>query len=430
MTFSRRTLLASAAASLGLAGLGMPRLGRAASSGAKHLIVVKALGGWDVSYCLDPKLGLPDVDGPELDEDPLEPLDREAIQTFDGIPVMVNGFKRPSVTGFFDRWGDRTRVLNGLWVGSIAHDPCRVRMLTGTRTAVSPDTVAITASTLGRQRPIPYMDLSGSGFYGELAALTGQTGFTNQLKFLLDRTQRLPGDGVVYPQFLTRPDDDTAVAAWLRSREDAHVDRRVRSARSVARMDDWFEAQTRAAALRAEGDAFAASLDRGRSVSFDRQVQLAVQLIEGGLSHSVGIDTGRSWDTHQRNSDQHALFEELFAGLDSLMTLLDAAGLGDDTQIVVLSEMTRTPKLNSDAGKDHWPSTSAMLIGGDIRQGAVLGGTNDLLEALPVDLVTGTVDVAGTLPRYDHFAAGLLGALGVDSEPWFGDLPAYGGLVA
>ena len=97
--------------------------------------------------------------------------------------------------------------------------------------------------------------------------------------------------------------------------------------------------------------------------------------------------------------------------------------------VAVLSEMSRTPKRNDALGKDHWPHTSALLLGGPVRGGRVLGATDGLQESLPMDLATGAVDPAGTLLRYDNLAAGLLAMLDVDPGPWLpGSEPFLGAL--
>ena len=108
------------------------------------------------------------------------------------------------------------------------------------------------------------------------------------------------------------------------------------------------------------------------------------------------------------------LHEEFFAGLHTLMDALAGAKLLGDTVVVVASEMGRTPRLNSAEGKDHWPVTSALVLGAGVRGGQVIGATTDALDAAPVDFDTGAVDEAGRPIAYADFAAGLLQHLGVD----------------
>ena len=127
----RDLLLSGAAASL----LPARALGAGANAGrAEHLVVLFANGGWDVTFSIDPKPrvdGGP-VDGPWLDESQ-NPADREEPRVLKGIPVQCNDYKRPAVTAFFEKFGDRACVVNGIWTGTIVHQPSRIRILTGTQ---------------------------------------------------------------------------------------------------------------------------------------------------------------------------------------------------------------------------------------------------------------------------------------------------------
>ena len=102
------------------------------------------------------------------------------------------------------------------------------------------------------------------------------------------------------------------------------------------------------------------------------------------------------------------------------------------TTVVVMSEMGRTPRLNGPAptgGKDHWPVTSAMVLGAGVRPG-VYGGTNDKLNGLNVDLVGGKVMEGGHPLRYDNFAAGVLQLIGITSTDWLPDALPMQGFIA
>lgn len=428
---TRRQLLAGSAAAL----VARPWLGRAVAdaAGPTHLIVVTALGGWDVSFALDPKPGSRRVHGPELDEDRSNADDREEVQTFSGIPVMTNPHKRPAQARFFERWASRTLVINGVHTGTIAHEECRVRMLTGALTADHADLAAITGATLGAALPVPYMDVGGSGYTGPLAALSGRAGLNGQLAQLLERGRQLKGPrGLDYPQYAPRGADEDAIEAWLASADARFAAEMSGWGTGAARVDDLLEARQRAQALLAGGSRLANGLDRARGLFETNRLtagaDIALELLTSGVAHTVNLDTGSGWDTHTDNTDQHGFWQKLFDGLDHLLTSLQDASLLDRTAVLVLSEMGRTPLQNGNGGKDHWPVTSAMLLGGPVAGGRVIGATDDGMEALPVDLATGEPDPAGLIPRYDHLAAGVLSLLDVDPAPWLGAVPALGGL--
>jgi len=68
-------------------------------------------------------------------------------------------------------------------------------------------------------------------------------------------------------------------------------------------------------------------------------------------------------------------------GLSALIQDLHDRGLLDDIAVVAWGEFGRTPKINSNAGRDHWPNVgNALLAGGGMRCGQVLGSTNRLGE--------------------------------------------------
>jgi uncharacterized protein (DUF1501 family) len=68
-------------------------------------------------------------------------------------------------------------------------------------------------------------------------------------------------------------------------------------------------------------------------------------------------------------------------GVSALVEDLHARGMDKDVTVVVWGEFGRTPKINKDGGRDHWPQVScALLAGGGMRTGQVIGATNRLGE--------------------------------------------------
>jgi uncharacterized protein (DUF1501 family) len=102
----------------------------------------------------------------------------------------------------------------------------------------------------------------------------------------------------------------------------------------------------------------------------------------------------------------------------------------DDTVIAVISEMGRTPQLNSGGGKDHWPVTSSMVIGPGIAGGRAYGGTSSTGEAELCDFATGQVSSSGRSIEPKHFAAGVLAACGVDPADHLPEAEAFDAFVA
>ena len=107
---------------------------------------------------------------------------------------------------------------------------------------------------------------------------------------------------------------------------------------------------------------------------------MARRLVEAGV-RCVTLSYGR-WDSHGKNFDlvrDHG--SKLDRGLSALIEDLDARGMLNDVTVIAWGEFGRTPRINKDAGRDHWPQVScALLAGGGMKTGQVVGATNRLGE--------------------------------------------------
>ena len=126
------------------------------------------------------------------------------------------------------------------------------------------------------------------------------------------------------------------------------------------------------------------------------QFLMARRLVEAG-ARCVTIAFGR-WDYHSDNFGQcRERLPKLDTALSALIEDLHARGLDKDVSVVVWGEFGRTPKINKDAGRDHWPPVScALLAGGGMRTGQVIGPTNRLGE-VPKDRPVTFQNVFATL---------------------------------
>lgn len=122
------------------------------------------------------------------------------------------------------------------------------------------------------------------------------------------------------------------------------------------------------------------------------QFLLARRVIEAG-ARCVTISFSRwpfgrmavddyNWDWHKNCfSEGRATLPMFDLGLSTLIKDLDERGLLDDVAVVSWGEFGRTPKINSNAGRDHWPGVAgALLAGGGLRGGQVIGSSNRLAE--------------------------------------------------
>jgi hypothetical protein len=114
-----------------------------------------------------------------------------------------------------------------------------------------------------------------------------------------------------------------------------------------------------------------------------RLVERGVPFVEVTLSSAEG-GMGVGWDTHQQNFEAvKKLSEVLDPAWSALMDDLRKHGLLDSTLIVWMGEFGRTPKINPQAGRDHFPGAwTTVLAGGGIKGGQVIGNTGaDGMEA-------------------------------------------------
>ncbi len=107
---------------------------------------------------------------------------------------------------------------------------------------------------------------------------------------------------------------------------------------------------------------------------------IARRLVEAG-ARVVSLNFSR-WDWHGENFKRGRQdMPMLDQSLSALVEDLEQRGMLNDVSIVVWGEFGRTPKINSKAGRDHWPRVScALLAGGGMRTGQVIGATNRLGE--------------------------------------------------
>ncbi len=108
------------------------------------------------------------------------------------------------------------------------------------------------------------------------------------------------------------------------------------------------------------------------------QFLVARRLVEAG-ARAVTVAFG-FWDYHGNNfKNARADLPLLDQGVSALVTDLHQRGLDKDVSVIVWGEFGRTPTINKDAGRDHWPRVScALLAGGGMKTGQVIGATDRL----------------------------------------------------
>jgi len=145
----------------------------------------------------------------------------------------------------------------------------------------------------------------------------------------------------------------------------------------------------------------------GAEMGFSREMRgqnllLARRLVEAGVPFVNVFDfrqQGQNWDAHHKNFEQHKshLLPLADQSLSALIEDLDARGLLDTTLVVAMGEFGRTPRINKDGGRDHWPDCyTVLLAGGGVRGGAVFGAS-DRTGAYPDKDPVTPADLAATI---------------------------------
>lgn len=218
-----------------------------------------------------------------------------------------------------------------------------------------------------------------------------------------DPRQRLPT--------LDRPDDVSAERFQRRTRLLTILD-----GQGATAADRLEYAQTRSTALEltrataqdglldldGENDKLRDSYGRDR---FGQSLLLARRLVQRGVSfvgvHFNYMSKCDGWDTHKNNFKclQNELLPMLDRGLAALLDDLQDRGLLDDTLVVTMGEFGRTPKINGNAGRDHWGACgSVVMAGAGVRGGTVLGAS-DRNAAYPTQRPVTPPDITSTIFR-------------------------------
>jgi hypothetical protein len=127
-----------------------------------------------------------------------------------------------------------------------------------------------------------------------------------------------------------------------------------------------------------------------------QRMLMARRLVSAGVRF-VSLTYG-GWDMHGQITKsmqrQAPAFDQAYA---ALIRDLDRSGQLDDTLVMVSSEFGRTPKINQNAGRDHWAKVfSVALAGGGLKRGLIYGSSNSIASEPETDEI-GPADLATTI---------------------------------
>lgn len=403
----------------GLAGVSLPKLLAAehirASGPAKSrsLILLNCFGGpshldlWDMK-----------PEGPSAVRGPFQPIATSA-------PGVVFCEHLPRLA----ERADRLTLIRSVTHDRNVHGGAVGFVLTGTRTsdpgipgvrgpdATTADHPAI-GSTVTRLAPstanVPTaVTLPWGLIDGQDRFVPGQTGGLLGREFDPWFVRNDPNDPEFEVEGLAPPEGITLNRLHVRRGLRAAIadqQRRLDGIAEVRGLDAYYERAFNLLTSAATRQAFDLSNERspnreryGRN-TLGQSCLLAVRLVEAGVrvvqvNASGSLFGNYGWDTHSDNFNtlKNKLLPRFDPAFSSLLDDLEERGLTDETLVVCLGEFGRTPKISSNAGREHWPQCyTVLLAGGGVRRGYV-HGASDKQGAYPIEHPVAPEDLVATI---------------------------------
>jgi hypothetical protein len=298
------------------------------------------------------------------------------------IATKIEGEKFSQTLPKTAQLADKLTVIRSMTHGEAAHERGTHNMFTGYRPSPAlqyPSMGSVVSHEFGPKNNLPpYVCIprqpnvyAGTGYLSSSFSPFSLGRDPANPKFKV-QDLNLPGD-ISEARFTTRRNVLDAVNGYFAAREKSD---------NIAAMDTFYERAYSLISSPKARDAFniadePANIrdEYGRNAAGQRLL-MARRLVAAGVRF-VTVQYG-SWDLHYQivagMNSQMPAFDQAFA---ALIRDLDRTGLLNRTLVMVSSEFGRTPKINKDAGRDHWPKVfSVVLAGGGVKKGAIYGSSN------------------------------------------------------
>jgi hypothetical protein len=335
-----------------------------------------------------------------FDPKPFAPIEYRG--EMNSIPTKIDGERFSETLPQVAQVADKITVIRSMTHGEAAHERGTHNMFTGYRPSPAlqyPSMGSVVSHEYGPKNNLPpYVCIpsipnvyAGTGYLSSsfspfsLGADPASPGFRVQ-------DLNLPGD-INEPRFATRRKTLEAVNAYFAKREKSD---------NVGAMDTFYDRAYSLISSQKAREAFNIAAEPakirdeyGRNEAGQRML-MARRLVAAGV-RMVTLQYG-GWDMHTQivggMKGQMPAFDQAFA---TLIRDLDRTGLLKRTLVMVSSEFGRTPKINKDAGRDHWPKVfSVVLAGGGVKQGYIHGLSNATASEPERDAI-GPEDLATTV---------------------------------
>jgi uncharacterized protein (DUF1501 family) len=419
-TLSRRSFLGGAlalgasAGAFGSTGL-LDGLGRAAAASAegrpqRHYIFCYFNGGWDILLGLDPRNPAVFTNG-NAATTRIQP-GYELVTTTDRPVVDAlgdNSMHLGPFVGEMARHASRICVVRGINMDTLTHEVGRRRFITGRPpsglAARGSSTDAWFASLYGGQEAIPNLTIGVESYntndLPNYATALSARGVEDLVRVLGTPDGALPEAVEARIDALLRRQAQCPEHQLSKVLQTAESSRRKALQMVTQRLESRFDLRLNTpemVALRARygiTSTSATELASGRA-----RAALAATAIMSGVSRVVSFAPAQGLDTHFDNWQvdhgprQRDGFNAVARLMDHLLETPYPDGSGDSwfdrTVIVCFSEFSRTPLINANGGRDHWLLNAALVAGGNVVRGRVIGASSNLaMNPLPLNLMTG-----------------------------------------
>ncbi len=378
-------------------------LANAADYSGKLFVFIQADGGWDPTSFCDPKAN---VAGEPTINNWAESAEIRQSGNIKYAPFANN-------QAFFEKYYQRMLVVNGVDAQTNSHSAGTVHNWSGRISEGYPTTTALLAAHNGAGLSMPYLSFGGFSYTAGVAVFTRLNNPTEI------RTIAKP------ELYLGDPEKQAFFGSedWasITSHRDTRLERLAAAPNLMprdARNRDLYASALgpdAAEGLRSFADMIPSGDDLQPTEEFDpyrstlkRQAQLTLLAFKAGVAVSADLRLG-GFDTHdEHDRDYGWLLGNLTDSVDYLWDYAELQGVADRLVVVMGSDFGRTNKYNAEAGKDHWPIGSFVVMEKNRTwTNRVVGETNELHFAQKINPVTlQRDDTGGALvhPRHVHKA--------------------------
>lgn len=354
-----------------------------------YWITLQAGWGWDPTLFCDPK-GAP----------------INASFTEADIGKVGNIRYAPSVENdlFFNKYGPRLCVVNGIELASHQLDAAFRQVWTGALNPGYPTLAALLAAALGDGLPMPLLSAGG---YEETAGLVARSSLVG--------AQPLDWESLMTPDpnsaSLFSDLTEARIAQYRRERLKAR-----RAQKLPPAIDEALRAAEAAEMSRSKMDAWRSYWPSPLS---DDMTRAHIQLILAAFKAKLAVSANLWWMLEPAYTDaaQKENFKDWTARFEILMEEIEAFGLGELVNIVASSGGGRTPMYLDDQMKGHWSTASVLCLGPSFPGNRVIGGTDEHLRGLLLDPATLQPNPSGARLRPGHVHRALRDLAGIAATP-------------